>query len=114
MTPSGTTPEPPAESFDWTAAESPSNAVVDAVSVVSDVEPTELTPLYDAVDPDALDSIFTRRGPSPVPPEGRVEFPYNGHRIVVKANGRGYVYDLSVPDRRTVRSSDGDVAASGD
>ena len=40
------------------ADELPSHGVVRAISAVKGVEPTELGPLYDSIDPNALDAIF--------------------------------------------------------
>ena len=42
--------------FDWTETK-PSRAVVDVVATALGVAPTEIDPLYNAVDPDALDRI---------------------------------------------------------
>lgn len=79
------------ETFDWTEFESPSAAVVTAVSSVSGTGSTDLDPLYTAIDPDALDAIFAPDAPGHGTSEGRVTFTYAGYRIVVKANGRCYV-----------------------
>lgn len=38
--------------------ESPSHGVIRALSAVKGVEPTELSPLYGFIDPDALDAMF--------------------------------------------------------
>ena len=58
-------------------------AVVTAIATRRDVEPTELPPLYESIDPDALDALFapTRTGG---PRRGRLEFTYDGHEIVVE------------------------------
>lgn len=58
-----------------------STAVVEAVSAASNTTVLELPPLYDAVNPDALDSLFTdeRR-------VGEVAFRYAGYRVVVYAD----------------------------
>lgn len=42
--------------FDWTETK-PSTAVVDVVATALGAAPTEIEPLYNAVDPDALDRI---------------------------------------------------------
>jgi len=58
-------------------------AVVTAIARRRSVEPTELPPLYEAIDPDALDALFesTRRGG---PRHGRIEFTYDGHAVTVE------------------------------
>lgn len=64
-----------------------SEAVVTAVAESEGVDSTELSPpLYHAVDPDALDSLFsasagTTRG------SGRVTFTYCGYAITVEVDG---------------------------
>lgn len=61
-------------------------SIVTAVASRRDVDPTELPPLYEWIDPDALDSLFepTRSGG---PRRGRLEFTYDGHDIVVECDG---------------------------
>ncbi len=44
--------------FDPHAAESPSQRVVTGIAAVLETDPIELTPLYEVVDPDALDALF--------------------------------------------------------
>ncbi|WP_339104716.1 HalOD1 output domain-containing protein [Haloterrigena salinisoli] len=58
-------------------------AVVTAIASERGVEPTELPPLYESLDPDALDALFapTRTGG---PRRGRLEFTYAGHEVVVE------------------------------
>ena len=41
------------------ADESPSHGVVRAIAAVKGIEPTGVDPLYDSIDPDALDAIFS-------------------------------------------------------
>ncbi|QLK25178.1 hypothetical protein HYG81_13905 [Natrinema zhouii] len=57
-------------------------AVVHAVAAHRNVDPLELPPLYEWIDPDSLDTVFesTRRNG---PRRGRLEFPYDGHVVVV-------------------------------
>lgn len=56
--------------------------VVDAVATEMGVDPVALDPLFDVVDPDALDRLFA----SDV--EGSVHFEYHGHEVVVCNDGR--------------------------
>ncbi|UTF55906.1 HalOD1 output domain-containing protein [Natronosalvus rutilus] len=57
--------------------------IIDEVAALEDRDPLELPPLYDAVEPDALESIFspTHGGTTRV---GRVEFPYADYTIIVE------------------------------
>lgn len=83
----------PVHSFDWTAFESPSHAVVMAVTGESDADPVEIEPINTAIDADALDSIFLPTFSSQRPPNSRIQFDYLGYRIVLNAHGRGYLYE---------------------
>lgn len=62
--------------------ESVSIAVVSAVATHRGTDPTDLPPLYEWIDPDALDALFapTRRDGDRA---GRLEFTYDGHTIAV-------------------------------
>jgi hypothetical protein len=63
-------------------AESLSTRVLETVAEREGVETTDLpSRLYDVVDPDALDSVFTAD-------VGHLTFPYCGYRITVHADGR--------------------------
>lgn len=73
----------------------PSQAVVERVADAENVDPLALdVPLYDAVDPDALDALF---GPTDGAPRttGRVTFVYYGHTVVVASDGT-----VTLPDER--------------
>jgi len=82
--------EPASErhAVDISETESPSEAVVRAVAAVSGLDPVPgrspdcLDPLYTAVDPDALDTLF-RPGSL-----GRVTFHYHGYEVTVDSDGR--------------------------
>lgn len=66
-----------------------SRLVVTAVADAEGVDPTELPPLYSAVDPDALDSVFYPQLESADdPPPGEIQFSYHGHLVRVTAAGR--------------------------
>lgn len=61
-------------------------AVIEAVAEAKAVDPTEMeTTLYDAVDPDALDRLFTDRGGEAF--AGRVVFELGAHEVTVQSNG---------------------------
>lgn len=61
-------------------------AVVQAVAAVSDQDPLEMDPLYDAIDTDALNALCAtgdgeRSGVT-------ISFPYNGYQVSVTSNER--------------------------
>ena len=61
----------------------PSEAVIDVVSAIQDVEPADLPPLYGAVDPDALDSLCANEDLGAHP---TVRFDYEGLIVTVSAS----------------------------
>ncbi|WP_255198456.1 HalOD1 output domain-containing protein [Halorarius litoreus] len=69
-----------------TPTESPSEAVIHAVLDASNREPPAtgetLPPLYDAVDPDALDALLGRHGATPT-----VRFSYSGYDVMIDGSG---------------------------
>ena len=58
-------------------------AVIEAVAAAAGRDPTELPPLYETVDPDALDSLFAHRRQRSAPDECRFAFAYAGYDVVV-------------------------------
>jgi hypothetical protein len=67
---------------DWETDGSISTSVVRGVAAVTDESPEELEPLYETVDPDVLDELFSSlRG------YGAVTFEYNGCTVTVNSNG---------------------------
>lgn len=69
------------DDFDWTDTQ-PSTAVVDVVTTAADCGPTETEPLYDVIDPDALDTIVTGSS-SPV----TVDFTFDSIDVTVSSDG---------------------------
>ena len=62
-----------------------SHAVVERVAACEDVEPTELDPLYEVVDPEAVDRLAettVRRGSTL-----EMAFSYHGHDVTVTGEG---------------------------
>ncbi|WP_436345552.1 HalOD1 output domain-containing protein [Natronorubrum sp. FCH18a] len=58
-------------------------AVVSAVAEVEGADPVELPPLYEAIDPEALNDLLTSR-PEPV----TVSFQYAGYDVDVRGSGK--------------------------
>lgn len=65
--------------------QSASLAVVEAVAHAEAVDPTDLPPLHETIDPDALDAIFSTDPPGD--PAEAVSFSYCGHRVTIFADG---------------------------
>lgn len=66
-----------------TATEQASTKVVAAVADVKNVDPTDLPPLYYAIDPDALDQLFQPQFQSVVSDTGQIQFTFAGCNVVV-------------------------------
>ncbi|MFC6716762.1 HalOD1 output domain-containing protein [Natrialbaceae archaeon GCM10025810] len=60
-----------------------STAVIEAIAKEMDVDPTKLPEqLYDVIDPDSLDSLFTSGNPT----DGTVTFAYCGYTVTITAD----------------------------
>lgn len=62
----------------------PVYAVVSAIAEASGIDVTELPPLYEAINPEALSKLFTARSE---PPVSQVSFEYAGYDVVVHGSG---------------------------
>lgn len=69
--------------YDWREIRSPSIAVVEAMSVVLDRDPTEMEPISRRIDVDAVDSLLTTGGPGV-----RISFVHQGCRVDVTGDGK--------------------------
>lgn len=81
-----------------TVGQSVSFDVIAAVAEREGIDPLELEPpeydaLYDVINPEALDALFATRENGQQRPNGRVEFPYCGYRVVVTSDGEVEVSD---------------------
>lgn len=61
----------------------------------TDIEPPEYEALYDAINPEALDSLFAPREDGTGRTPGRVEFTFNGYHITVTDGGEIDVHETS-------------------
>lgn len=64
-----------------------STAVIEAVADHAGVEPTDLPPLYESVESDALDALFQSLPRGPLRRMGDVTFSYAGYFVRVTADG---------------------------
>lgn len=78
-----------------------SGRVVQTVADRADSDPLELPPLYESVDPDALDAFV--RGTA----DGRVEFRYAGYAVTVDSRGEVEVEEPLAAER----SAEGTVSS---
>lgn len=77
-----------------------SERVVEAVSARTRTDPLELPPLYDVLDPDALDALLATLS------DGEVSFPYAGYVVTVESSGA-----VHVDGPLTASDSTGEVAS---
>lgn len=65
----------------------PSQTIIERVAQAENADPLDLElPLYEAIDPDALDALFepTNEG---LRSNGQIIFDYHGHTVVVASDG---------------------------
>lgn len=72
--------------FDWSST-SPCAAVIELVAIASDCEPTAIEPLYESVDPDALDALVRSKGARSTERDATVSFAFAGHDVTVRSTG---------------------------
>lgn len=66
-----------------------STAVVETVAAHEGVDPATLTPpLYEVLDPDALDALFASQPGDPARATGAVTFTYREYTVTVSSDGR--------------------------
>lgn len=71
--------------YDWTATD-PSTAVVETLAVAVNREPLNTDPLYEWVDPDALNALLDPNAGGATP-DLQVSFRYQKFLVVVSASG---------------------------
>ena len=64
-----------------------SETVIMAVAALTDSEPTELDPLYDFVDPDAIDALFRHAATRDRRTNHRLSFLYHGYDVRIRCDG---------------------------
>ncbi|MGQ4554837.1 HalOD1 output domain-containing protein [Halobellus sp. GM3] len=76
--------------------EEPSWSVIEAVAEATGTDLARLRPLYDVIDPDALDAICDSAGPERGSSNACVAFRFEGCAVSVYADGRTVVSRPSV------------------
>jgi hypothetical protein len=75
--------------FEWNDHDSASAAVIDAIERVSGISALDMRPIYESVDPDALDALLHRATTTGNP--RTVSFGYDGYRVTLDSSGGGHV-----------------------
>lgn len=72
--------------FDWSTTP-PSTAVIETVAAATDREPTAIGPLFESVDPDALDAFVDPSNASTNDANRLTSFEFAGKHVTVRASG---------------------------
>ncbi|MFC7213305.1 HalOD1 output domain-containing protein [Saliphagus sp. GCM10025334] len=75
-------------SYDWASDELPSEAVVEAVAAATGSTSESIPPLYEVVDPEALDQLFVPTSQGTSLRTGVVEFQFHGCDVTISTCGR--------------------------
>lgn len=75
---------------------SPTEAIIDAVAEAAGVDPTELPPLYDSIDPDAINDLFQPYDGN-TGTETFLRFTIDSWNVFVRADGKIRVCDATRP-----------------
>lgn len=78
------------------AARPPSQAVVERVASCEGVDHTALVPLYEVIDPDALDGLIETSAPND--PALQIEFTYHGYDVTVTSDGEVHLTSEEVTE----------------
>ncbi|MCO8244687.1 MULTISPECIES: HalOD1 output domain-containing protein [unclassified Haladaptatus] len=88
--------------------DSVSEELITAVATLNDADPTELAPLSEFVDPEALDALFgSRAAGDPRETNGHVLFNYDAYHVKVDSSGQITVH-------HSESSSDGEHSPGND
>lgn len=68
-------------------------SIVRLVAVASDKDPTELTPLREAVDPDAVENLLSPKSETPSDKHIVLTIGYEGYQIEIRSDGRIRLFD---------------------
>lgn len=72
--------------FDWADPDQPSTALVEVIARTRGLDPIEVEPLHDHLDPDALNALFARESPNGA--VGSIAITIDGYRIRIEREGR--------------------------
>jgi hypothetical protein len=72
--------------YEWSSV-APSTAVLEAVAAAADCEPTDLDPLYEFVDPDALDQFVRSTASSENAGNTSISFSFDCYEVTVYSSG---------------------------
>ncbi|WP_225336026.1 HalOD1 output domain-containing protein [Halomicrobium urmianum] len=74
-----------------------SRAVIDRIAEAENTDPLDLDPLYEVIDPDALDALPSRIDEDQQS-NCRVSFTYHGHKVIADSSGKVMLADEATPN----------------
>ncbi|WP_178917872.1 HalOD1 output domain-containing protein [Natronomonas gomsonensis] len=72
--------------FDWESV-TPSTAVIETIAIAANTDPSEIEPLYDSVDSEALDRLIQSTGTRPTNGGTTVSFAVSEYEVSVHSDG---------------------------
>ncbi|WP_224449609.1 HalOD1 output domain-containing protein [Haloprofundus salilacus] len=82
--------------------DAPSIELIVAIAEIEGRDTDDIEPLYEAIDPDALDAIFQQDSETTAERNGRLSFVFNGRDVTVWSDGR---IDISLSDTERERAA---------
>lgn len=83
-----------------------SSTVSNTIAGVEDAVPEDLPPLYESIDPDALDELFSPTANGGRRADGHVSFPFEDYHVTIHTHGEIAVVSIS-ESRRSLSISGG-------
>ena len=87
----------------------PSISVIQKVATLEGVDSMDLPPLYDSIDPEALDSLLEQRDGHVTDETVSIEFTYNGYTVVVDSAGSIDVSETNAESESSYRNVQGSI-----
>jgi hypothetical protein len=82
----------------WHTESSPSTEIVERIAARAEVSSDDLEPLYEAIDPEALNALFAPRTNGSDRTGGQVTFTYAGYTVTVTSDRRAVRIDIEPLD----------------
>lgn len=83
---------------DWDDSQPLSTTVIEAVGAATETDPTQMDPLYEVLEPSALDALFRPQSDAAPRMSGQVLFSLDGHDVAVHSCG-SIIVDASGKER---------------